>query len=288
MEEDFPFKIEVRDHTFPFDNHQEHAHDYFQVCYLNRGSCLHQVNGKQATLVKGDLFSIPPDYRHKIDLLPDKELQIILIDFMPFLLDRSLRDLKEMHQFIDFAFIQPFAALNDEPLPKLNLSHEGQAETEALIADMMRELELKRDGYTLLVKADLTRLLVIAGREYARFMAESPGQRIVSANRKGMEEAVAYIGLHYCEELTLQSAAAKACVSPSYFSSMFKAWKGVTFVEYVTALRLKEAQRLLRETDRSVEEIALAAGFNHLTHFHRVFKRHTGLTPHELRKRSLN
>lgn len=287
MDESFPFKIEVRDHTYPFDSKEQHAHDYFQVCYIQRGSCLHQVNGKQATLVKGDLFSIPPDYAHRISLLPDKEVEIILIDFMPFLLDRGLKDLHEMSQFIDFAFIQPFAALNDQLLPKLNLSYAGQLETEALIADMIKELERKQDGHTLLIKSDLIRLLVIAGREYARFVAESPGRQIVSANRSGMERAIAYIDLSYRQELSLNQAAAQAAVSPSYFSSMFKAWKGMSFIEYVTLLRIGEAQRLLKETAGTVEEISLSVGYNHLTHFHRVFKKHTGLTPHEYRKKSL-
>lgn len=284
MEEAFPFKIECRDQTYPFHSQDRHAHDYFQICYIRRGSCLHEVNGKSATLGKGDLFAIPPDYEHRIAMLPGQETDLVLIDFMPFLLDRHLQ---ELDTFVDFAFIEPFAALTSEPLPKLNLSHAGQLEVEGVIDDMIREEAQKRDGYRLLIKADLLRLLVVAGREYGRFMEEKPGCRMVGSTRKGMERAIAYIDLHYREELTLKQAAAQAAVSATYFSSMFKLLRGMTFIEYVTELRLREACRLLLETDGTVEEISRAAGFNHLTHFHRVFKKHTGLTPQAFRKRSL-
>jgi AraC-like DNA-binding protein len=285
MDAEFPFKIEVKDKHFLIDNKQ-HAHEYFQICYVMKGTCVHDVNGKKATLIKGDLFSIPPNYEHRMELLDDKEAEIVHIDFMPYLLDHSLQGLTNIESFINFAFIQPFVALNDRLLPKLNLTYSGQRETEMLIAEMIQELEHKKDGYTLIIKANLQKLLVIAGREYTGFLEQSSENQYIHANRRHFEKAVIFIEQRYMDEIKLQDVAAQAAMSPTYFSTMFKLLKGKSFVEYVNDIRLREAMKLLKQTDESVEEISYRIGFNHLTHFHRMFKKITGLTPAEYRRQS--
>ncbi|MGG1550384.1 AraC family transcriptional regulator [Paenibacillus ferrarius] len=285
MDEQFPFKIAVKNNAVLLGNRQ-HAHEYFQICYVIKGTALHNVNGMKATLIKGDLFSIPPNYEHQIELLEGKEAEIVHIDFMPYLLDSSLQGLTDMESFVNFAFIQPFVAMNDRLLPKLNLTFNGQRETEQLIARMLQERERQQDGYTLMIKSNLQMLLVIAGREYAEFLEQSAEKQHVQTNRKHFEKAVDYIKSHYMREIKLQDAAAQATMSPAYFSTMFKLLKGKSFIEYVNDIRLTEAMKLLKQTGHSIEEISYRIGFNHLTHFHRMFKKTTGLTPAEYRKQS--
>lgn len=282
----FPFKLEVKDNLV-LQNSTLHSHEYFQICYMLRGTCLHTVNGKHAALIKGDLFSIPPNYEHHIQLLPGKEAAIVHIDFMPYLLNHALQGLTDIESFVNFAFIEPFVALNDRLLPKLNLTFSGQQGVEALIDEMMKELEQQREGYTLIIKSNLQKLLVFAGREYEAFLERHEENNRLQENKKYFMNALDYINKHYREEIKLQEAAAQATMSPSYFSTMFKVIQGKSFVEYVNELRLKEAMKLLLQSQNSIEDILIQIGYNHRTHFYRHFKKATGLTPAEFRKRSL-
>ncbi|MFC4777013.1 AraC family transcriptional regulator [Paenibacillus sp. GCM10023252] len=283
MKDEFPFKVEVKDQA-KLRSNEPHAHEYFQICYVLRGTCLHHVSDSTVTLVKGDLFSIPPGYVHRVELLEEAEIQIVHMDFMPHLLDHSLHGLTNMDSFINFAFIQPFAAMNDRMLPKLNLSHSGQAAVEVLITEMLEELKRQADGYTLIVKASMQKLLVIAGREYADFLDHKAEGHRAQTNRRYFDQAVDYVRENYHQEIKLQDAAAVAAMSPSYFSTMFKLIVGKSFIEFVNDTRLQEALRLLKETDERIENIAYQVGYNQLTHFHRMFRKIIGITPSEYRK----
>lgn len=283
MSESFPFVIQIK--TGESLNSDVHAHQYFQICYVLKGTCLHHTHEKKVKLVKGDLFSIPPMVEHRLETVRGHEAEVAHIDFLPGLLDRNLSGLLAMDGFVDFALIQPFVQLNDTLLPKLNLSFSGQRATEQLIREMMEEYEDRRDGYPLVIKSALQKLLVVAGREFLDSSRQRDEHHIVHLHRKQLEQALDYIDRHYTENVKLQDAAAKAAMSPAYFSTVFKLIKNMTFVDYVNEQRLNEAIRLLKDKPEwSVERICADAGFNHLTHFYRMFKRKTGVTPAQFRR----
>lgn len=88
-----------------------------------------------------------------------------------------------------------------------------------------------------------------------------------------------------CErELTLESAAAHAGFSACYFSRIFKQFTNYNFVEYLTLQRIKRAQLLLANPDKSVTEISYQAGFKSISTFNRVFRQYRGCSPSEYRK----
>ena len=70
----------------------------------------------------------------------------------------------------------------------------------------------------------------------------------------------------------------------TYFSKRFKALTGFGFWEYVTQTRLKEAERLLSETDISIGSVAELCGFSGSNYFGDVFCRWKGVSPTQYRK----
>ena len=88
-----------------------------------------------------------------------------------------------------------------------------------------------------------------------------------------------YIREHFNEDLTLAQVAAEAHLSPAYFSTVFRRSAGVTFTRFVQAVRIEQACRLLRESDRPITEIAFSTGFNNLTHFNHVFRQYERCAP---------
>lgn len=98
-------------------------------------------------------------------------------------------------------------------------------------------------------------------------------------------QAIQYLQENYNNcDLKLADVLEHLGVSRSYFSSVFKAQTGQSFVEYLTNLRMEQAKRLLRETGLCTYEIAERIGFVDPHYFSVTFRRRTGLTPREYRE----
>jgi AraC-like DNA-binding protein len=86
------------------------------------------------------------------------------------------------------------------------------------------------------------------------------------------------------EPISLDDCALEAGLSPWHLLRSFRAAFGETPKEYLTRLRLKQAQHLLTISSRSVTEVCLDVGFSSLGTFSLLFKRHVGCSPREFRK----
>ena len=95
-----------------------------------------------------------------------------------------------------------------------------------------------------------------------------------------VQQALAYIhGNYHRADISLQEVAEAVNLSQSHLSSQFKTAVGVSYVKYLTSVRLNEAQKLLRTTDQSVATIAELVGYPNVTNFYRHFQRQVGTTP---------
>ncbi len=93
-----------------------------------------------------------------------------------------------------------------------------------------------------------------------------------------------YLNGHYRENISLESVASLFSITPAHLSRSFKKATRFGFVEYINSLRISECCRLLRNTDKSVLEIAMSCGFGSVTQFGRCFKNLTGFSPREYRQ----
>ncbi len=105
-----------------------------------------------------------------------------------------------------------------------------------------------------------------------------------SQDKVFVENVKAYIRTHYAEDLSIKELAEVACVSPNYFSAMFKKEIGQNYKAYLTAIRMEEALRLLRETDDKTYEIGEKVGYNNARRFVDAFKQMYGVSPMEYKK----
>lgn len=97
--------------------------------------------------------------------------------------------------------------------------------------------------------------------------------------------AINYISEHYSEcDLSLQEVCARLAISVSYFSSAFKSYTGMTFVEMLTKVRMDAAKELLQGTSLKTYEIAERCGYNDSNYFSSIFKKSVGKTPREYAK----
>lgn len=94
-----------------------------------------------------------------------------------------------------------------------------------------------------------------------------------------IQAALDYIHRNYNDCITLNDTAAHVYLNKNYFSTLFKNKVGTTFREYLRDYRIKEAVKLIRDSDMKIYEIAQMVGYNDSAHFIRAFKEVTGKSP---------
>lgn len=100
-----------------------------------------------------------------------------------------------------------------------------------------------------------------------------------------LEASRQYIAENYMYDLNLTMLAERFNYNSSYFSELFKAKSGKTFIHYLTDVRMAHATRLLEETGLSLWDISELSGFSNASYFSSKFKRLYGMTPSEFRQR---
>ena len=95
--------------------------------------------------------------------------------------------------------------------------------------------------------------------------------------------AIEYIGKNYMNQIALSDIARETRLSESHLSSLFKAETGINFLQYLNAVRINAAIRLLSSSSMNVSEIARSTGFPNPGYFTKIFRRFMGKTPTEYR-----
>ncbi len=93
-----------------------------------------------------------------------------------------------------------------------------------------------------------------------------------------------YIDEHYMENINLSDVSAMVGFNGSYFSTMFKKETELSFLDYVTKVRIEAAKELLKDAAQSIDNISVCVGYSDKKHFANQFKKITGLTPAKYRK----
>lgn len=103
-----------------------------------------------------------------------------------------------------------------------------------------------------------------------------------------IEATLIHLGAHLQDDHTVETLAARACLSPSRFAHLYKAETGESVMDTLRRLRLQEAAKWLEFTSRTVTEIAAEVGFHSPFHFARRFKAYYGVNPSAYRERALS
>jgi two-component system response regulator YesN len=142
-------------------------------------------------------------------------------------------------------------------------------------------MEEKSDIYNSKYLEDIIKFL----KSYLMEVIEKLREKSSKLEDTSMEKALIYIQKNYNKNISLGIVAKEVYLNESYLSRSFKKYKGMSFTEYITKLRMKKAIELMN-TGKSINEIANEVGYTDYRSFSLNFKKYTGYIPREYLKKS--
>ena len=166
--------------------------------------------------------------------------------------------------------------------PLLRLTVPEQTIIMQILNKMADEIRERSASYEHMLQVLLTELLIKTYR--LTHSASLPANVSMNPLHQKITDVVKFIHAHYADKITLQGLSETFYISPFYLSRIFKEITGFTIINYLNLTRIREAQRLLTDTDLKIVDIAESIGFESLTHFDRTFKKIMNMTASQYRK----
>lgn len=252
-----------------------HRHEFTEISIVVRGLGMNRINGHEFELKAGNVFVMQGVHEHSIE--SPQSLEMLNICYLPELLGFDMRDFPDTPAY-RVLFEAPAAAQRQNGFDQLlTLNPEQLARIVALANELDVEIQQSRPGYLSVARACLVTIIALLCRWY-----NSPGS-VKDADTRRVAKAIIKMEQQLEDNLSPDDLSKMCGLSRRQFFRVFKQCTGQTPSEYLLHLRLRRAERLLRDHIMSVTEVAFAAGFNDSNYFSKSFKKIYGITPSEYR-----
>lgn len=229
-----------------------HEHDEAYLCLVAGGSYVQQASGRAADCETGLLLVHPEGHRHANRFSPQGARCLSIFPSHEFAASEGMQRLLGDHRAL---------TLSEAP---------------RLLARIERELAATDDAAPLALQSAIFELIALACRSGKDEQQPAWLARVLERLH---DDPLA--------NLSLQELGALAGVHPAHLARRFQQAQGMSVGDYRRALRIRLACRTLAQEASSIADVAIAAGFTDQSHFARVFKRVTGETPRDFRRKSL-
>lgn len=270
----FPIVVERRDPQEPFGLHR---HEFSEIVIITGGTGVHITGEDSYELMTGDTFVIGGDRPH--DYLNMDRLSLINILFDPAELPMPLGDLQSLSGYHALFTLEPAWRNRHKFTSRLQLSPADLAEALRLVNRLDHELTARRSGFQVMAISAMLELVTFLSRSYGE-TRNPTSQTLVRIG-----ETISQMHRNLACPITLNELVSMSGMSRTNFLRIFEAAVGMPPIRYLIQLRIDEASRLLRSTDRSITDIAFAVGFSDSNYFSRQFRKAHGQSPREYRNR---
>lgn len=252
--------------------------DYLLI-YVQEGTFIATVNGKEYQFEAGDICLIQPDWMLTLEGVTDTITPFVHMDFFynplreqSFTTRPGQSDLAEYRHLI-----QP--RLND--LQGIDIPVRFTPSQPVQFREKMLRLVQLCQHMNPLAQLETqnvaTELVLMILKDHLK------EQDKPSDSKQIMNWITSYMSFRLSEPLTVGEMAHRANLSPSRFNVVFRDHFGMSPYQYLLHLRIQHAKELLATTNLSNQEIADYCGFSDIFHFSKSFKRCTGMPPSRFR-----
>ncbi len=266
-----PLWIEFDRRIGRFSMNQTHYHKSYEMFYLIQGERKFFIRDSVYHVHPGDIVLVDSNAVHKTSELNEPNHEKVVLHFaQPFFSGLSSEETQLL--------VAPFSEAH--PLIRLNLKERMQVE--ALLGSLLCALHERPPGHLLHVRNMTLELLLFTARHMMK-RKSVPDVELTPVQSK-VTDIIRHLNAHYREPLQLDDLAKQFYISKGHLCRVFKEVTGFGFTQYINIARVREAEQLLRETDWSITQVSEHCGFDNFSHFGKMFKKLSGLSPRAYRK----
>ena len=249
-----------------------HFHNYMEVgyCYYGDGNVIIEDRDYE---YKGDMFTvIPANIPHTTNSKPGNicKWEFLFIDIERFVNNELTLDIIQKNFVLSI--------INRRGTLKSGLNHRTLANN---ILNIIRESRDQSVHYEESIKAYLHAFVI----ELLRLADERDKSRQTKQVNKYIKRSLDYIGEHYMEQLRMDDIAKASGLSESHFRRVFEDAMNMKPLDYVNLVRIDRACILMQKEDISMDEVGYRVGFQTPSTFNRNFRRLTGTSPYQWKKK---
>ena len=234
-----------------------HLHNALELVLLTRGRATVLWEDGKTPLEKGDLFVAFPGQVHGYENSENTEGFVLIVPAVPYL--------------------EPFRNVLEHKKPTVPVLKKAAWEQTSIDTLLQMALYDWDHPDRKVIQGYITVLL-------GKILPLLPLKERSAGDTDGLRELLLYIDAHFREPISRGDIARAVGYNESYISHIFADTLHTTLTAYITALRLEEAKSLLKDTKRTVSDIAVQLGFGSIRSFNRIFQAQTGMTPSQFRK----
>lgn len=260
--------------TCRFSENDRAFHEELEIKYYYKGSSAVMIGGEVFVTSAGNLTVVNPFDTHSNLEIKDYEGEyILLMVSLDFLKEFAPGGLDLRHTFISKG-------------KRITKFIKEDRRLSVIMTRICEELAEKKDNYRLIVYSLVTELFALLLRDYTD--KECSREDLPGAGKAAelIAPALTAIFENYAQQMSLAELAALCNISKYHFCRLFKEEMKMTVVQYVTSYRVSLADAMLKDGDKSIDQIATQCGFSDLSYFYRCYKRIKGRSPNQTRKNS--
>ena len=249
-----------------------HWHEHMQFFVFISGQAVVTIGSERLLARGGDIIIINPRELHSADCVEGPlRCEIIRVDFS-FLSCRTSDGCQTR-------FIEP---LENGGIVFRHLVQNDLA-VSSCVDSIVGEFDRREPGFELSVKGSLYSLMAMLFRSYCVRQLGSYERNLQERRMKRFSDILDYVDQNLFSSMRIADLASRSGVTQAHFCRIFADATGMTPVEYINRQRVARAERMLRDTGRTVTEIAYACGFGDANYFSRIFRRYRGVSPKRVR-----
>jgi len=255
-----------------------HSHPGIEILMIHEGQGTVTLPKHVYPIQPGAVFIFQPHQLHHVLAMPSEKHPYVrsLLEFDPAAIHPYLKPYKHLEQMLTYLWK---GDLQEQAFPDMLARYPIEPNIRFYKEHLSGDIRMKPERYASLVA------------QLLQYLQMEIGQRAITVDAatttelSHTEAILRWIEEHYTETFDLAQLADELHLSKYYISHLFKSETGRTVTEYMMALRIKEACRLLLDSRLSIAEVGVRVGWPIASHFTGQFKRWVGCTPSQYRKR---